>query len=122
MNVQAVGNHREMLSFDKGLETVKPVEESGRSQAVKPKDDVAPSGGEAAATGEKGVIGLLLAGHFRGVADARLRINFYEELQQRNSQAAQAAFDQAAFFLGCKNGPGTGRTMAQRATQNRCCH
>lgn len=92
MNVQAVGNHRDMLSFDKGLETVQPVEESGRNQSVKPKDDVAPSGEEATETAEKGVIRLLLAGHFQGVADIRLRINFADELPPPPTQNAQTAF------------------------------
>ena len=40
--------------------------------------DVAPTGEE---DGAKGVIRLIQEGHFRGVADVRLRINFAEELQ-----------------------------------------
>lgn len=41
---------------------------------------------------EKGVIRLLRAGHFQGVSDLRLRINFDEELQQTASRAAQATW------------------------------
>ncbi len=93
MNIQAVGNHRKMVSFSAGFENVKPVEESRRKQSAKSKDDVQPSGGEGAETGEKGVTRLLLTGHFQSVADVRLRINFFEELQQRNTQSAQAAFE-----------------------------
>lgn len=93
MNVQAVANHREMVSFSTGFENVKPVEESGRNKAIKPEGDVQPSGGEAAETGEKGVIRLLQEGHFRGVADVRLRINFSAELQQITAQKAQTAFE-----------------------------
>ena len=93
MNVQAVGNHREMVPFGKGFENVKPVEERVLDQAVKPDTDVPPSGIEAAETGEKGVIRLLQESHFRGVADVRLRINFHEELQRLNTQSAQAAFE-----------------------------
>ena len=59
MNVQAVGNHREMVSFGTGFENIKPVEKGELDQAVKPVADVPPSGVEAADTGEKGVIRLL---------------------------------------------------------------
>lgn len=93
MNVQAVGNHRELMSFSAGFEDVKPFEESIRNHAAKPKGDVQPSGGESAETGEQGVIRLLQEGHFRGVADVRLRINFSAELQQITAQKAQAAFE-----------------------------
>ncbi|MGD2175472.1 MAG: hypothetical protein PVJ27_08720 [Candidatus Brocadiaceae bacterium] len=39
----------------------------------------------------KGVVRLLLAGHFKGVADVRLRINFHEELQAVQAAATGAA-------------------------------
>lgn len=52
----------------------------------------APAG--ASGDGVKGVIRLLQEGHFKGVADVRLRINFNEELQalqgEADSQQAQA--------------------------------
>ena len=41
---------------------------------------------------EKGVVRLLQEGHFQGVADVRLRINFHEELQQAASRQAEAAW------------------------------
>ncbi|MHC4609344.1 MAG: hypothetical protein ACYS7M_03245 [Planctomycetota bacterium] len=49
-------------------------------------DDTAPTAGEA----EKmpGVVRLLEAGHFKGVADVRLRINFFDELSARAAAAA----------------------------------
>lgn len=40
---------------------------------------------------QKGVIGLLLDGHFKGVADVRLRINFHDELEQLNNAALSEA-------------------------------
>lgn len=43
----------------------------------------------------KGVIRLLEAGHFRGVADVRLRINFFDELQSRREEAAGPVIEQA---------------------------
>jgi hypothetical protein len=46
--------------------------------------------------GTKGVVRLLLAGHFKGVADVRLRINFYEELAAVQSQALQPVVLQSA--------------------------
>jgi hypothetical protein len=49
----------------------------------------------------KGVIRNLLAGHYQGVADVRLRINFNEELQVLEYEAqTQAIADQAPAFSG----------------------
>jgi hypothetical protein len=45
---------------------------------------------------DKGVLRLLEAGHFRGVADVRLRINFFDELSAR-------AADRAAATLGAQS-------------------
>jgi len=61
---------------------------------------VEPAGGDHDAddgpeTSAKGVIRLLEAGHFRGVADVRLRINFHDELQARREEAARPAIAQA---------------------------
>ncbi len=41
-----------------------------------------------------GVIRLLEAGHFKGVADVRLRINFFDELSARSDASARSAFEQ----------------------------
>ncbi len=62
-------------------------------RAVEPESPTtAPT--EASGEGVKGVIRLLQEGHFKGVADVRLRINFHEELQalqgEADSQQAQA--------------------------------
>lgn len=49
----------------------------------------------------KGVIRLLEAGHFKGVADVRLRINFFDELSARATQSAQStATEQAGQLVG----------------------
>lgn len=50
-----------------------------------PAASVADPDGE----GTKGVVRLLLAGHFKGVADVRLRINLYDELVAAESAALQ---------------------------------
>lgn len=42
---------------------------------------------------EKGVIHLLNEGHFKGVADVRLRINFHDELTTTENKAAGAVID-----------------------------
>lgn len=47
------------------------------------------------AEGSKGVLRLLQEGHFSGVADVRLRINFHDELQQAAAQNAATAFESA---------------------------
>jgi len=54
---------------------------------------VPPETGETDGDGDKaaGVLRLLEAGHFKGVADVRLRINFFEELSARASAAAAPA-------------------------------
>ena len=69
------------------------------------RDDVeeaARPGRSAAEPEAKGVLRLLQEGHFKGVADVRLRINFHEQLQALDKAAAQetsgqalGAFDQA---------------------------
>jgi len=53
-------------------------------QPVEVPEDNAPPQVEDEA---KGVVRLLLAGHFKGVADVRLRMNFFEEIQTRQSAA-----------------------------------
>lgn len=47
----------------------------------------------------RGVIRLLQAGHFQGVADVRLRINFHDELQQAAAQNAANDFQSASTEL-----------------------
>lgn len=46
--------------------------------------------------GVRGVIRNLEAGHFKGVADVRLRINFFDELSARNLEAAKPALEAAS--------------------------
>ena len=54
----------------------------------KPVETTATATAQETESGEKtrGVIRLLQAGHFKGVADVRLRINFYDEIQALESQ------------------------------------
>jgi len=56
--------------------------------------DVAPCGtDDGVATPQKGVIRNLLAGHYKGVADVRLRMNFMEELSAVQEVAVARAVD-----------------------------
>ncbi|MFP6615832.1 MAG: hypothetical protein VCB26_05470 [Candidatus Hydrogenedentota bacterium] len=54
----------------------------------------------------RGVIRLLQEGHFKGVVDVRLRINFHDEISQLGSQAVGEEFSEASepFFAGVDEG------------------
>lgn len=53
-----------------------------------------PTGEESNGEQEKGVIGLLQEGHFKGVSDVRLRINFFDELAGIETAQKQAAAEE----------------------------
>ncbi|OGR16417.1 MAG: hypothetical protein A2X81_11835 [Desulfobacterales bacterium GWB2_56_26] len=85
MNVSNIGNRPDQAmlqskqSGDRG--------KSGIAQELKEKITRIETGKvQEGALQEKGVIGLLQEGHFQGVADVRLRINFHEQLQLMVSQ------------------------------------
>ena len=74
---------------DNGAETLLP--EQNRISDVVPNqvvigNDIEPDPPEKV----KGVIRLLQAGHFKGVADVRLRINFFDELNAAEQDAVKA--------------------------------
>jgi hypothetical protein len=84
------------------LRRPRPVEEARRANSARPTAPVTaatakPSPGEAASAPQPegpGVLRLLEDGHFKGVADVRLRINFFDELSARaDQQAVNAASD-----------------------------
>ena len=83
MNVQNVGGPRGPI----GLQPPGHARAHGASKRAEALAQ-APSPTEPAHDGEKvpGVIRLLEAGHFQGVADVRLRINFFDELSARNAE------------------------------------
>jgi HD-GYP domain-containing protein (c-di-GMP phosphodiesterase class II) len=60
------------------------------SEPIAPMDESADEGERA-----KGVLRNLLAGHFRGVADVRLRINFQAELTAIQNESASTAVNDA---------------------------
>ena len=68
-------------------------------QNVRPKDDgVEEAAQEQPGNGEdaEGVIRLLQEGHFKGVADVRLRINFLDELAAINTAQVNAVVEEKA--------------------------
>jgi hypothetical protein len=73
-----------------GRRVGKDVVDRPEAEAPSPEEPVDGVAAPVPEDGEKarGVIRLLEAGHFRGVADVRLRINFFEELSARASTAA----------------------------------
>ncbi len=87
MQVHGVGQNQPHtppgLSHGKGPNAANSIN-AGAESAPAP----APTGDPAKA---KGVIRLLQAGHFKGVADVRLRINFFDELQGLEHASLAAA-------------------------------
>ena len=96
MHIQGV-NHQQAWQLLKTRQEVPP---AATEKAPKPQNTASPAPIETETKAaelspeqgqEKGVIRLLREGHFKGVADLRLRINFHEELQQTGSREAQEA-------------------------------
>ena len=76
MNVHAADHKQPWIHAKSSLAEKRP---SAAPESV----NTAPAAVES--EGEKGVLRLLQEGHFRGVADVRLRINFHAELTRANS-------------------------------------
>jgi hypothetical protein len=85
-------NRRQNMKID-GT-SANPIPVQAQKHAKQPQEQIPP---EETTTGtveavesedqDKGVIRLLQEGHFKGVADVRLRINFFDELQALETQA-----------------------------------
>ncbi len=97
MKVQGAGNQQAWQIFKTKQEVPKDNAnkewKSPDSAATKAESQTTEAGSESPET--RGVIRLLQEGHFRGVADLRLRINFYEELQQASAAEAGKAISEA---------------------------
>ncbi len=75
----------------------KPAEDPGQAALVPAAEEQDTVEFESDEGGQRGVIRLLEAGHFKGVADLRLRINFHDELAARAGAAGtQTATDGTA--------------------------
>lgn len=84
MNINSVGNRQDQAMLQLKQPNVRG--KSGISQELKDTIKAKAETGEASQVQQseqqgKGVVGLLQEGHFNGVADIRLRINFYDQLQ-----------------------------------------
>jgi hypothetical protein len=73
--------------------------EAQSAEAVEGTEGAEPAGQTEEEAEAKGVVGLLLAGHFKGVADVRLRINFHDELMAAEAQAVAPAVAEGAADL-----------------------
>jgi hypothetical protein len=70
---------------DKEKEVQEPIGDNDENEVL--ETNVLPEDGQESSEKQKGVIRNLLEGHFKGVADVRLRINHFEELSAiENSQ------------------------------------
>jgi hypothetical protein len=105
------GHHaRHSMTLANSAHQARPTGQFAPPEAEPPDSDVRASdepvaGGTPptpeAGDGEKvrGVIRLLEAGHFKGVADVRLRINFFEELSARAAAAAAPVVEEQSGAL-----------------------
>lgn len=74
---------------------------SNTRSAPRPEMDAGADVHHASASEAPGVVRLLEAGHFKGVADVRLRINFFDELSSRAEAASDALLpSQTEAFVG----------------------
>ncbi len=108
MNVQSATHAARPLTPGVNLNSAKPHPTIDRAAQKNTQPDATPATGggttdviDSSVDGdERGVLQLLEGGHFRGVADVRLRINFFEELSARAAQdAAGAATDNASDLI-----------------------
>lgn len=91
-----------------------PEEPSGQQPLSAEVADV--SGDEPSGEEEKGVIRLLLDGHYNGVSDVRLRINFNDELEAIEAAERQAvAEEQMGQILGLFGGTGDAESTVASA-------
>ena len=84
MHISSIQPHQPVFSTSH-LEKPGPQDKSADVKKIDSDDDRSPS---VKADNVPGVIRLLEAGHFKGVADVRLRINFHDQLQQRAADKA----------------------------------
>lgn len=96
MNIQGIGNRTEQAFHPakqtevRGKSGMAPGLQETLLNKVKAGDAEPPEQNEGQGTG---VVGLLQEGHFKGVADVRLRINFFAELQSATAGEVGDALD-----------------------------
>jgi len=96
MNVHASGNQHVQQAWMNAKPKQAEAHTAAQEGAARARtNEIAVPDEPTDAEGSKGVIRLLQAGHFSGVADVRLRINFHDQLQQGAAQNAARAFENA---------------------------
>jgi len=104
MQVEKINAH---MPQGLGLEKVNRRETPGEPQNAETLPDVEqPAGDNNVDDNAKGVLRLLQEGHFKGVADIRLRINFQDELAAIEGSQLSAAAGQNSASLTESVGPG----------------
>jgi hypothetical protein len=99
--LQSVGFHLEATD-NPGRNAAAQAGPALREQSASPADDAVtapPEEENSSDSGTKGVLRLLEAGHFRGVADVRLRINFFDALSAKDFSDARQAVQTGAESL-----------------------
>ena len=96
MNVHASGNQHAQQPWMTARPKQPEAQDGAQDGIGRAKEsEIAVQADAAESEESKGVIRLLQAGHFTGVADVRLRINFHDQLQQLEAQNAGKAFAEA---------------------------
>ena len=107
MNIQAIGHGTAFpVTSGKPWGSARGAEKSERPVPTQPQEGETVVSEPAVSNEEqaKGVIRLLEAGHFNGVADVRLRINFHEELTAiESARFAQTAGEEVPELLAAVN-------------------
>ena len=96
MNVQGVGNQQAWMHVKAKQEDTKNITDIAEDIAAAAPENVQAGDAQTDGEGAQGVLRLIQAGHFNGVADVRLRINFYDELQQISAQNTGQALEGGA--------------------------
>jgi hypothetical protein len=96
MNVQGVGNQQAWMHVKAKQEDTKNITDIAEDIAAAATENVQAGDAQTDGEGAQGVLRLIQAGHFNGVADVRLRINFYDELQQISAQNTGQALEGGA--------------------------
>ncbi|PKN43578.1 MAG: hypothetical protein CVU60_00725 [Deltaproteobacteria bacterium HGW-Deltaproteobacteria-18] len=95
MNVHGAGNQHAWMKANH----VELIGNTSEKKVKAAQTEVTPQPAASDEQESRGVIRLLQAGHFQGVADVRLRINFHDELQQAGEQNAANDFQNASTGL-----------------------
>jgi len=93
MEVQGIGHG---IGGGHGVEKAQKHPKSALSANKASTSDAVPEPSPSDGAKTRGVIRLLQEGHFKGVADVRLRINFFDELMGIQQGKIQSAFQEAA--------------------------